>query len=430
MATLPVNYQQDRALAWAGGRLRSHREFLAEVHGTAALWPAATTLLNLCDSRYRFTVVLAAAAARGLPCLLPASPALAAVELLQARHPGSVVVRDAPGLAALNPDATASPSPASVTAAGPAVLTYTSGSTGTARAHSKSWAELCAAAQLSAAELAARAGTTQPFQIVATVPPQHMYGLEFSVMLPLAAGCAAHDGRPLFFADVAQALRELAPPRLLLTTPFHLDKLLAAGGVLPELALIVCATAPLQKELAVEAESRYGTTVCEVYGCTEAGSIATRRTARDEPWRLHAGLQLAVSDAAVALTGPHFAASIRLDDSIEMLDERRFRLLGRPADLVKVAGKRGSLRELTQQLLEVPGVRDAVVFVPDVQAGEARPAALVEAPGLQARDILAALAPLVDPVFLPRPLRLVESLPRDRLGKLPRAELLRLLHGG
>jgi acyl-coenzyme A synthetase/AMP-(fatty) acid ligase len=33
----------------------------------------------------------------------------------------------------------------------------------------------------------------------------------------------------------------------------------------------------------------------------------------------------------------------------------------------------------------------------------------------------------VDPVFLPRPLRLVDALPRNETGKLPRAALLRLL---
>jgi acyl-coenzyme A synthetase/AMP-(fatty) acid ligase len=40
---------------------------------------------------------------------------------------------------------------------------------------------------------------------------------------------------------------------------------------------------------------------------------------------------------------------------------------------------------------------------------------------------MAALRDAMDPVFLPRPLRLVEALPRNETGKLPRGQLLALL---
>lgn len=51
------------------------------------------------------------------------------------------------------------------------------------------------------------------------------------------------------------------------------------------------------------------------------------------------------------------------------------------------------------------------------------------APTLQAEQILAALRLVMDPVFLPRPLRLVPALPRNDTGKLPRDTLLALLQG-
>jgi acyl-coenzyme A synthetase/AMP-(fatty) acid ligase len=77
-------------------------------------------------------------------------------------------------------------------------------------------------------------------------------------------------------------------------------------------------------------------------------------------------------------------------------------------------------------VLAVPGVHDAVVFQPEAPAGAAvhRVAALVVAPGLKESDVLAGLAGTMDPVFLPRPLRLVEQLPRNEVGKLPREQLL------
>jgi acyl-coenzyme A synthetase/AMP-(fatty) acid ligase len=98
-------------------------------------------------------------------------------------------------------------------------------------------------------------------------------------------------------------------------------------------------------------------------------------------------------------------------------------------DMVEVAGKRASLADLTRRLLAVPGVEDAVVFQPDDAVGTVvhRLAALAVAPGLTEAQLLGSLAAVVDPVFLPRPLRLVPSLPRNAVGKLPREALLAAL---
>lgn len=59
--------------------------------------------------------------------------------------------------------------------------------------------------------------------------------------------------------------------------------------------------------------------------------------------------------------------------------------------------------------------------------GVRRIAALAVAPGLDAATILDALRNSVDPIFLPRRLRIVDALPRNETGKLPRDALLRLL---
>jgi acyl-coenzyme A synthetase/AMP-(fatty) acid ligase len=110
-------------------------------------------------------------------------------------------------------------------------------------------------------------------------------------------------------------------------------------------------------------------------------------------------------------------------------DGRRFELRGRHADLLEIAGKRASLGDLTRRLLAIPGVNDGVVFqLDDADAiGIRRIAALVVAPSLSEHAILDALRTAIDPVFLPRPLRRVDTLPRNETGKLPRAALLDLL---
>jgi acyl-coenzyme A synthetase/AMP-(fatty) acid ligase len=109
-------------------------------------------------------------------------------------------------------------------------------------------------------------------------------------------------------------------------------------------------------------------------------------------------------------------------------DAQRFLLHGRTADLVNIAGKRNSIGYLNHQLTAIEGVEDGAFFLPDeVQAdGVTRLVAFAVAPRKQASALLAELRERLDPVFLPRPLVLVDRLPRQITGKLPR-EALRAL---
>jgi acyl-coenzyme A synthetase/AMP-(fatty) acid ligase len=111
---------------------------------------------------------------------------------------------------------------------------------------------------------------------------------------------------------------------------------------------------------------------------------------------------------------------------LEAQPDGSFVVLGRNSDMVEVAGKRASLADLTRRVASIPGVSDAVVFQPDAAPGAVvqRLAALVVVEGLTEAELLAHLSPLMDPVFLPRPLVLVPRLPRNELGKLPREQLL------
>jgi acyl-coenzyme A synthetase/AMP-(fatty) acid ligase len=304
-------------------------------------------------------------------------------------------------------------------------IAFTSGSTGQPKANSKTWGSFCASSALNAQLLCADAAPN----IVATVPPQHMYGLELSVLLPLRSGAAIHGGLPFFPADIANALREVPAPRLLVTTPVHLRALLRESPELPPLAAIVSATAPLDAELAAAAEHRYATRVIELFGSTETCVIAHRSAARDAAWQLYRGVELRSQPDGTMVHAPHFAAPTALQDIVELLPEQRFVLCGRNSDLLEIAGKRASLGDLTRKLLAIPGVQDGVVFALDADSGGVRRlAALVVAPRLRAADVLSALRQSIDPVFLPRPLRCVARLPRNATGKLPRTALLDALN--
>lgn len=157
--------------------------------------------------------------------------------------------------------------------------------------------------------------------------------------------------------------------------------------------------------------------------------MASRRTVDGDLWRFYDGMTSYEKNGIVYVRASHLPDLVPLNDFIEVQSDSRFKLLGRHADLINIAGNRASLSDLTLKLNAIEGVRDGVFLMPDSQTGEdiSRVVALVVAPDLDKKQILATLAEHIGPVFLPRPLYLVDSLPRNAMGKLPREALSRLL---
>lgn len=156
--------------------------------------------------------------------------------------------------------------------------------------------------------------------------------------------------------------------------------------------------------------------------------MATRRTAREAAWTMLSGMALHAEGDQVLVTGPQLPEAVVLSDLVELHSPTQFRLLGRRADQVNIAGKRASLADLNLKLLAIAGVADGVFVAPDETDGvRQRLAALVVAPHLSEREILEQLREFLDPAFLPRPLVKVAALPRTDTGKLPREKLLALL---
>jgi acyl-coenzyme A synthetase/AMP-(fatty) acid ligase len=270
--------------------------------------------------------------------------------------------------------------------------------------------------------------TSDQVTVVATVPHHHMYGLEASMMLPLQHGMSFHVRRPLFPEDVRLALADVPSPRMLVTTPLHIRACVTARSRLPPVECILSATAPLSRSLAKQAETLFQTTVYEVYGFTEAGSVATRRTVTENAWHVLDGITLLQESAGCSLQAPYLLGPIPFPDLVSLQKPDRFLLQGRGEDLVNIGGHRGSLTDLSQKLNEIEGVQDGVFFLPDdTGTSVTRLIAFVVAPGKAAEHILSTLRTVIDPVFLPRPLHLVPRLPRNETGKLTRDALLGLM---
>jgi acyl-coenzyme A synthetase/AMP-(fatty) acid ligase len=211
---------------------------------------------------------------------------------------------------------------------------------------------------------------------------------------------------------------------MLVSSPVHLRALLASGLRLPPIERILSATAPMSPQFANELESQFETEVLEVFGCTESGILASRFVGHEKLWTLADIFCLTIVEGQARITADHLPETVYLQDVVEKQQGQRFRWLGRHEDQVNIAGKRGSLADINRRLLEVAGVLDGVVFFPNDSSQ--RLAALVVAPTLTPRQVVNALRTKLDPVFLPRPLLMVKSLPRTDRGKLPKDAVIEL----
>ena len=429
-------YHADRVLAWENGYSITYGRFLSDVEALADLLPEKPTVINLTDDRYRFLVGFAAALVRGQTTLLPPSRAPGALAQVAREYSNSYCLVDGtehvePLPSYQIPKSTGGQNDTvkvpQIPIDHPAIVAFTSGSTGSPQPHFKTWGSLVAVARSTGARLGLM--SSDQMTVVATVPHQHMYGLEASIMLPIQHGMAFHVGRPLFPEDVRLALTDVPSPRMLITTPLHIRACVTTRSRLPPVECILSATAPLPRSLAKEAETLFQTRVYEVYGFTEAGSLATRRTVDENTWHVLDGITLHQESAGCSLHAPYLREPVLFPDLVSLQGPHRFVLHGRGTDLVNIGGHRGSLNDLSQKLNEIEGVQDGVFFLPD-EKGTAvtRLIAFVVAPDKASEHILSALRTVIDPVFLPRPLHLVPHLPRNETGKLTREALLGLLH--
>ncbi|WP_423758444.1 AMP-binding protein [Burkholderia sp. NLJ2] len=460
MPTYPLVFHSspDQTIAWRDGAPVTVRAFVADIARVAAALPAGGHVFNVCRDRYRFAVSLCAALVAGKVSLLPSTHTPEMVRQLASFAPDAFCLHDAPDCAIdlprfAYPDAApgdlADDAPFAVPqidAARIMAYVFTSGSTGAPVPHRKTWGFLVGCVRAAADRLGLLDGRAAT--LIGTVPAQHMYGFESTVLLALIGGLAFSNRQPFYPVDIRDELDSIPQPRVLVTSPIHLRALLSAGHALPRAALVLSATAPLSEKLACEAEAALDAPLVEIYGSTETGQIATRRTSQGAAWALFPGIRLdardePASDGAgddggptVWVSGGHVEAPVPMGDALELLGDGRFLLHGRKADLVNIAGKRTSLAYLNHQLNAIPEVVDGVFFMPDETApahGDAslepvtRLVALVVAPTLAAADLQRALRERIDPAFMPRPLVFVDALPRNETGKLPRDVLAALV---
>jgi acyl-coenzyme A synthetase/AMP-(fatty) acid ligase len=440
---------------------RTDRDLRRDVAALAArLAPApGRDFLLHCDDAYAFAVGLLAIAHAGGRAVLPPSRQPGTLRELAQKVHGAVFDGDPSGALAdlpcwhpLEPVDLVESKPLRLDRDAPLAVLFTSGTTGAERSVEKAVRHL----EDELLVLEERFGDLlgRDARILATVAPQHLYGLLFRVLWPLASG------RPFLRSAVLHP-EELAPhsggdaPFAVVTTPVTLRHLVDRGELTRQSAgcrAIFSSGGPLAADLARRAADALGAAPFEIYGSTETGGVAVRQQWHGgEAWQPLRGV-FAEADPAtgqLAVRSPFVSAEAGGDrfvtgDRVSFTDTGEFHLLGRADRVIKVGEKRLSLPDMEERLCAHPAVDDVALLpigkaakrprsepkASEDQTGVPRVAAVV-VPSATAWDAVAEggrralakalsehLAAHFERVLLPRAWRFVAALPTNAQGKV------------
>src|SRR4051812_42791250 len=423
-----------------GDEPRSWGQLLADAARLARGLPAGAHGEGMvaCGDRYLCAVALLAVWEGGRSAALPPNSRQETIDRLCLERGIPLILHDGGGQGALGLDVRTRLGDATGNAAAPSlafaperrlVCVYTSGSTGAHVACPKTAAQLLGEAELLVRLWGLGPGT----RVLATVPPHHLYGLLFGVLIPFMGGGSFVRATPLHAETIAAHARS-HQANVLVSVPAHLHAVAAlAPGRLPPLARIFSSGAPLDAPTGAAVAALAGRPVTEVLGSSETGGIAWRDSGGDGAWTPFPGVDVAPDeDETMRLRSPFADAGpssgwTRGADRIRARGDGRFDLLGRADGVIKIGGSRVAIAEIEQLLRQIAGVTDAAVVAIDTPPPRRHELwAAVVAPTLSVTALRDALLRRLEPIAMPRRFRLVGALPREDNGKLAKARLLAL----
>lgn len=267
--------------------------------------------------------------------------------------------------------------------------------------------------------------------IMATVPPYHIYGFLFSIMVPFVSLSGVMADIYSFPQEIRNGLQKNTPT-ILASIPMHYRIL--KGGEIPgdSLRMAFSSAGKLDDADADYFYHKTGTELFEIYGSTETGGIADRCRARGET-SLEAFeiIDWKVVHERLYVRSPFISPDIAVDsegffqtgDRVVKHDEKHFSLLGRADGIVKVGGKRVDLEDVRNRITQIKGVTDAVVFAMEGEKGrESRICAMVQGK-IDKKYLIDSIFQQVEPYAMPRDIRVVEKIPFSSSGKYDRKSL-------
>ncbi|MDV7447305.1 AMP-binding protein [Acinetobacter baumannii] len=237
---------------------------------------------------------------------------------------------------------------------------YTSGSTGEPKKIPRTLRQLLNEVQ----------GLSQGFSFdehataIATVSHQHIYGLLFKLLLPLATGRSFYVPQMAFPEDVVQAQKQLETIGLsnyLISSPALLKRW-TTDVVLQHCQMVFSSGGKLESGV----RPLLNRPIIEVLGSSETGGIAHR--AKDEDaWTAFSNVAIRIEDQQLMVKSNHAFENdwITTGDGAAWIDAtcQAFKLMGRTDRIVKLEEKRLSLDAIEQSIQALDVVKQCHVLV-------------------------------------------------------------------
>jgi len=313
----------------------------------------------------------------------------------------------------------------------PFLMLFTGGSTGKPKVWSKTPRNMLAEARYQADIY----GISPDDIFLSTVPPQHIYGLLFSVLIPLISSARVLEGVYTFPGEILRTAKEHRAS-ILVSVPVHYRVLKSDDLQQHNFRMAFSSAGVLDKGDAAYFHEKTGLDIIEIYGSTETGGIATRRRVKDgDSWhpldivewkildeRLH------VRSHFISPTLPRNADGFFVTADCAVPDaNQRFILRGRVDDIVKIGGKRVDLAAVQSKIKLIPGVRDAVVVSLPTGKGRQNELAALVATHLDVLQLRRQIAAVSESYAVPKRIIVIEEIPVTSTGKYDRTGIERIL---
>ena len=309
----------------------------------------------------------------------------------------------------------------------PEYSVFTSGSTGEPKEIRRSLGEVCAEASAIISHFRYVFDQTDCF--ASTVPCRHSFGLMFRVLIPMFVGLPTC--RQIFRSEENFLYKKYDSP-FVVTSPSFLKRLSdSARG--PRASGVVSSGGSLPRYAVDLGEKFFSCPITEIYGTTEYGAIGIReRKESNAVWRPFAGFSVSNSDdRRLQVLSPNDGKVHVLDDLGNANPDGTFEFSGRSGRIVKLEGSALSLDRIEYLIRKDDFIRDAAACPITIGNRDYIGAAIVlsergsdvlRASGSESMFLLnlrKRLSAAMDPVEIPRVVRIMGGFPEDPMGKLP-----------
>ena len=301
---------------------------------------------------------------------------------------------------------------------------FTGGSTGTPKIWSKSAKNIFGEA-LYMADLYQINNTDI---IAATVSPYHIYGLLFSVLIPLICSARVLGETPSFPAEIVTLIKQESVS-ILVSVPAHY-RVLKGRPLGTSVKQAFSSAGMLDEEDSLDFTRCNSIGVVEVYGSTETGGLATRNRAAEQKY-FHPlkPVEWQIKDERLYVRSPFLSLDLATNhdgfflsgDRVQKNGDESFSLHGRADAICKVGGIRVDLDEVRDLLQQQPNVKECVVVPLLDKSGRGnRIAALLRGDAVDICALQKNLSHLLEPAALPKQIKVVSAIPITANGKYDR----------